>query len=366
MAVEPSGGTSAPCPKDQSTSIAGAPEEFGELAPFVFVGCDHERRAGDRLARYDPGIDIPLPRNHSDVVRTRAAKSAEGRRRVELYSSEEATRPFSRLNREKTTHLLMMREQRSRQEVEKARNASLSDRGIDDTLAQEIRGLNALEQARHPRLQAVPLLSRSASSAGSKQQGRSRREMARITGAFGLVEDDDHRAAVVSVQGEALDDAWITLLGSTLENNHNIHTLLLNRNSIGDQGVALLARSLRINDSVETLSLGGNHVTDEGARSLAGLLKSGRCSLKALNLAGATPRPASIMQSGSGIQEDLADKCIRAPGAAALALALAEPVPRSGACSLLSLNLAFQRVWDAGAIALAAALKRPGCHLEVR
>lgn len=36
----------------------------------------------------------------------------------------------------------MMREQRSRQEVEKARNASLSDRGIDDTLAQEIQGLN--------------------------------------------------------------------------------------------------------------------------------------------------------------------------------------------------------------------------------
>lgn len=53
--------------------------------------------------------------------------------------------------------------------------------------------------------------------------------MARITDAFGLVEDDDHRAAVVSVQGEALDDAWITLLGSTLENNHKIHTLLLNR-----------------------------------------------------------------------------------------------------------------------------------------
>ncbi|CBN78576.1 Hypothetical leucine rich repeat protein [Ectocarpus siliculosus] len=340
MTVDPPSNPSAP--KDPRTSITSAPEDFGELAPFVFVRCDHERRVGDRLARYDQGIDIPLPRNHSDVVRTRAAKSAEGRRRVALHSSEEATRPFSRLNREKTTHLLMAREQRSRREVEKARNASLSDRGIDDTLAQEIRGLNALEQARHPRLQAVPLLSRSASSAGSKQ-GRSRREMARITDAFGLVEDDDHRAAVVRVQGEALDDAWIALLGSTLENNHKIHTLLLNRNSIGDQGVALLARSLRVNDSVETLSLGGNRVTDEGARRLAGLLKSGRCSLKALNLAGATPRPASIMQSGSGIQEDLADKCIRAPGAAALALALWEPVPRSGVCSLLSLNLAFQR-----------------------
>lgn len=95
MAVDPTGDASAPCPKDPSMSISGAPEDFGELAPFVFVGCNHERRAGDRLARYDPGIDIPLPRSHSDVVRTRAAKSAEGIRRVGLYSSEVGAVPFT-------------------------------------------------------------------------------------------------------------------------------------------------------------------------------------------------------------------------------------------------------------------------------
>lgn len=36
----------------------------------------------------------------------------------------------------------MAREQRSRREVEKAQNASLDERGIDETLTQEMRGLN--------------------------------------------------------------------------------------------------------------------------------------------------------------------------------------------------------------------------------
>lgn len=55
-----------------------------------------------------------------------------------------------------------------------------------------------------------------------------------------------------------------------------------------------------------------------------------------------TDRACSIMQSGSGVKDPLADKCIRAPGAAALALALGDPATRRG-CFLLSLNLAFQR-----------------------
>lgn len=53
--------------------------------------------------------------------------------------------------------------------------------------------------------------------------------MARITDAYGFVEDDDHRAAAVNVQGEALDDAWAALLGSTLETNRNVRSVLLNR-----------------------------------------------------------------------------------------------------------------------------------------
>lgn len=53
--------------------------------------------------------------------------------------------------------------------------------------------------------------------------------MARITDAFGFVEDNDHRATAVNVQGEALDDAWVALLGSTLESNKHIRSVLLNR-----------------------------------------------------------------------------------------------------------------------------------------
>ena len=53
--------------------------------------------------------------------------------------------------------------------------------------------------------------------------------MARITDAFGFVEDNDHRAAAVSVQGEALDDAWAALLGSTLETTKHVRSVLLNR-----------------------------------------------------------------------------------------------------------------------------------------
>lgn len=46
------------------------------------------------------------------------------------------------MNRDKTTHLLMAREQRSRREVEMMQNASLEKRGIDENLTQELRGLN--------------------------------------------------------------------------------------------------------------------------------------------------------------------------------------------------------------------------------
>lgn len=60
-------------------------------------------------------------------------------------------------------------------------------------------------------------------------QGRSRREMTRITDAFSFVEDNDHRAAAVNVQGEGLDDAWVALLGSTLETNTTVRSVLLNR-----------------------------------------------------------------------------------------------------------------------------------------
>lgn len=59
-----------------------------------------------------------------------------------LVSNQEAKRPFSRLNRAKTTMLLVAREQRSRREVEKAQNASLEDRGINQGILQDLRGLS--------------------------------------------------------------------------------------------------------------------------------------------------------------------------------------------------------------------------------
>lgn len=63
--------------------------------------------------------------------------------------------------------------------------------------------------------------------------------------------------------------------------------------------MALLAQSLRANISVETLSLGGNRLTDEAARSLASLLRSGRSSLKVLNMADVTPKPARYVTTPS-------------------------------------------------------------------
>lgn len=50
----------------------------------------------------------------------------------------------------------------------------------------------------------------------------------------------------------------------------------------------------------------------------------------------------SMMQSGSGARDHLTDKCIRAPGAAALALAISDPASSRGSF-LLTLNLAFQK-----------------------
>lgn len=63
------------------------PEDFGDLSAFVFVPRNDSRK-DDHLARYDPEIDIPRPRTHSEVARHRVAKSAAGRRRAELESSE--------------------------------------------------------------------------------------------------------------------------------------------------------------------------------------------------------------------------------------------------------------------------------------
>lgn len=65
------------------------PEEYGDLAPFVVVVREEDAHKGHTgLDRYDPEIDIPLPRKHSEVIRAKAAKFASERRRVELYSSE--------------------------------------------------------------------------------------------------------------------------------------------------------------------------------------------------------------------------------------------------------------------------------------
>lgn len=64
-------------------------EEYGELAPFIEVKSDDTDGAGsDAMAVFDPEIDVPLPRSHSEVVKVRAAKSAVGRRRAELRSSQ--------------------------------------------------------------------------------------------------------------------------------------------------------------------------------------------------------------------------------------------------------------------------------------
>lgn len=86
--ITPTGNKSR-CNQHQASAIENgdAPEDFGDLSPFVFVP-RIDRHNDDHLARYDGEIDIPRPRTHSEVVRNRVAKLAAGRRRAELESSE--------------------------------------------------------------------------------------------------------------------------------------------------------------------------------------------------------------------------------------------------------------------------------------
>lgn len=65
-------------------------------------------------------------------------------------------------------------------------------------------------------------------------------------------------------------------------------------NSVTDKGAALLARSLYENTTVKSLSIGGNRLTDYTARTMANLLRSGSCSLTALNLSNAPPTARSV------------------------------------------------------------------------
>ena len=65
---------------------------------------------------------------------------ADSSRALSLW--QEATRPFSRLNRAKTAALLVARDAKSRREVAKARSASMGERGITGDLIQEIRHLH--------------------------------------------------------------------------------------------------------------------------------------------------------------------------------------------------------------------------------
>lgn len=53
--------------------------------------------------------------------------------------------------------------------------------------------------------------------------------MALITKAYQLIDDVDHRAVAVNMQGKALDDAWAAVLGSTLETNGTVRSVNLNR-----------------------------------------------------------------------------------------------------------------------------------------
>lgn len=75
--------------RNNETSPRKGAEECTELAPFIEVTISNtDDGGGDAMAVFDPEIDVPLPRSHSEVVRVRAAKSAVGRRRAELRSSQ--------------------------------------------------------------------------------------------------------------------------------------------------------------------------------------------------------------------------------------------------------------------------------------
>lgn len=90
-----------------------ASNEFGDLADFVVVAGDKDRRGGLKLTRYDPEIDIPLPRRHAEVARAMVAKSAAGRQRSEIDASEVGTEgpslSTSESKKKSSSHAYLMR-----------------------------------------------------------------------------------------------------------------------------------------------------------------------------------------------------------------------------------------------------------------
>lgn len=62
---------------------------------------------------------------------------------------QDAARPFSRMNRARTAKLLVSRESKRRLQVQSMRNASQQDRGIDHSLAREMRKLHVSLVGQH-------------------------------------------------------------------------------------------------------------------------------------------------------------------------------------------------------------------------
>ena len=75
--------------------------------------------------------------------------------------------------------------------------------------------------------------------------------------------------------GAMLGDEGATVLAEALRGHRDLKNLYLSSNNIGDVGARAIADALRSNRVITTLYLSGNLITNEGARALGDALSKG-------------------------------------------------------------------------------------------
>mmetsp|Transcript_13238 Transcript_13238/g.22061 ORF Transcript_13238/g.22061 Transcript_13238/m.22061 type:complete len:1105 (-) Transcript_13238:224-3538(-) len=146
------------------------------------------------------------------------------------------------------------------------------------------------------------------------------------------------------LSSEALDDTIIKILENGLKKNTILEHLQLHQNSITDAGIEIICTALRWHPALHTIWLGANRFSDIGARHLSLLLKRNHI-IKELNISNRWPN--EIWHKHEYDQH---------PHVSYIGAQYFATVLQQGS-GLTSLSLADQRVRDAGAKYLFAALK---------
>ena len=153
--------------------------------------------------------------------------------------------------------------------------------------------------------------------------------------------------------------ASVLSLERLLRFNHTLTQLDLSANAIGELGGTVLARGLRENATLRVLSLSNNFLNGAAAQALGGALSGGRCGLRSLDLRFNSLHEDGGVHLGHALASpacarlthlDVSDNALRARGAAGIARALRVND------SLTSLNLSYNTVGSAGAVALLEAV----------